>query len=174
MERHPNKNDVEFYDQDDDYLKLHFDLKSVYDLEEVKSPIYLLVYDDSANVFRYLVRSDKKVYYKHEYVNFPEKLSKFIHDKEGGILPLYMSDYGSWLSAVEPILDAQGRVIALVEVDENAESFFAEVQDSFQNQVLFTLLGIIVIALIMLPLVRKILNGRGQAIGRNNLSERYH
>lgn len=157
LEEYPNKDDIAFYDQNDNYLKLHYDLKHVYDLEEVKSPIYILVYDEKSDVFRYVVRSDRKVFYLHEYRNYPKLLKELMETKQGGTLPLYMSDKGEWLSAIEPILDNQGTLIGIVEVDENDKVYFDKLRRTFVREFIFIAIGIILIALIMLPMVKKIL-----------------
>jgi hypothetical protein len=154
---YPEKNQIEFYDQDNDCLKIHYALESVYELHEVKSPIYRLIYNKDHDVFRYLVRSDRSIYYLHAYRNYPLKLFSLYKQKKGGFSPLYESEKGMWLSAVEPILDYLGEIVGMVEVDENSTHFFKELKMKFWRDFVFIILGIGLVAFIMLPVIKKIL-----------------
>lgn len=151
------KDDLTHVKQNDNYFKIHAALKRVYELEEVKSPIYILIYDEQRDVFRYVVRSDDQMYYLHKYHEYPGSLLELYKNGQGGSLPIYESENGEWLSAVEPILDGQGNVIAIVEVDENARLYFEEVRKHFVQEFIYIFTGILAIALILIPVVRKIL-----------------
>jgi methyl-accepting chemotaxis protein len=92
---------------------------------------------------------------------------------------LYNDDYGQWISAVAPIRNSANEVVGLLEVNRQAESYFAR----YDNVVLLTtamaviglaissLLGYVVLRWLILRPVNEIHNGM-EALGRHDFSHR--
>ncbi len=155
LENFPNKDDLKDIHDDSLYLNLNMLMLHAAQIEKLKSPMYLIRYNEKKDVFEYIVRSDTKVYYLHEYTKFPKEL----RDNYGksGTIPLYTTENGTWLSAYAPIKSEDGKVVGVVEADVNVQSYFAHVRQDFRRTLLFSFIGILVIALILLPIIRKML-----------------
>jgi serine phosphatase RsbU (regulator of sigma subunit) len=155
LKNKPNKNDLVTHFEDSTYLKLQTALAKVDSIQELDNPLYILQFDKSRDLFRYVIRSDEKVYYLHEYKLFPKELK--LHYDKGGFLPVYETENGTWLSAFEPIRNRFNRVVGVVEADVNAKEYFEKVKNEFLWMLFYSVIGVILIALILLPVVIKIL-----------------
>lgn len=155
LDKNPRKNDILTLEENSTYLSLQKSLANVASYQMLDNPLYILFYDKKSGLFRYVVRSDEKVYYLHEYKKFPDELMRN-YDK-GGFLPIYDSENGTWLSAFEPIRDRYNRVVGVVEADVNAKEYFKKVRNEFLIMLFYSVIGVLFITLLMLPVVRKIL-----------------
>ncbi len=120
------------------------------------SPMYTLVYDEATDGFVYGIRSDDFVDYKNSYKQPPKELRENMNT--GGVIPMYMSENGSWLSAFYPIKDDDGNTVALLEADIEFSEFKALVNERYQKELLIALGVIVAIALFLIPYARKVLN----------------
>lgn len=152
---HPNKDDINCVDQNRVYYEMHDILAKVQKENDLYSPLYTLVYNADKDVFEYGVRSDNQTYFRHEYVQYAPELLEFY--EEGGIVPQHMSENGTWLSAFEPIRNKDGEVVALLEADVEFTMFIESVNKRYTRQALMAFGVILLIALILIPYVRKIL-----------------
>lgn len=155
LKTYTEKDDLTSVDDDSLYFELNMMMNHIAKNQELKSPMYLLRYNQEEDIFQYIVRSDAKVYYLHAYRQYPKELkSKY---GKRGVIPLYTTENGTWLSAFSPIKTEDGEVIAIVEADVNVDRYFAKVKGDFKRTLLVSLLGVILIALILIPIIRKIL-----------------
>ena len=114
------------------YKQLHTTLKAVHQTNQLESPLYTIVYYERDSTFHFIVTSADQPYYRHSYKNYPKELLK--NYQMGGVLDSYHDENGKWLSAFAPLKNSKGEVIALLEADENFESFIAQAQkDLVQN-----------------------------------------
>ncbi len=155
LKQFPEKDDLRLITDDSLYFELNMLLLHVAETEQLKSPMYIIRYNKAKDVFQYIVRSDSKVYYLHDYVKFPPELKANYGKK--GVIPIYTTENGTWLSAYAPIAKENGEVVALVEADVNVDSYFMKVRDNFRKSLLYSALGVILIALLLIPIIRKIL-----------------
>ncbi len=155
LKEYPNKNDLKLITDDSLYYALNMLLFEVAKAEGLKSPMYLIRYNEEKDVFEYIVRSDEKVYYLHKYRKFPKELKDNYGKK--GTIPVYTTENGTWLSAYSPILKDNGEVIALVEADVNVDSYFAKVKSNYRKSLIFSSIGVLLIALLLIPIIRNIL-----------------
>lgn len=155
LETFPEKDDLRKITDDSLYLALNEHLFNVAKTEELKSPMYLIRYNAKKDVFEYIVRSDEKVYYLHEYREFPKALKDNYGKK--GTIPVYTTENGTWLSAYAPIVKENGEVLALVEADVNVDSYFESVRSDFRKSLLLSAIGVLLIALLLIPIIRNIL-----------------
>lgn len=151
----PQKDDLKEITDDSLYLSLNMMMHDIAETQALKSPMYLLRYNKEKDVFEYIVRSDAKVYYLHEYRKYPPELKKK-YGKRGKI-PVYTTENGTWLSAFSPIRAEDGRILAIVEADINVDSYFEEVRSNFRQSLLISGIGVLFITLLLLPIIRKIL-----------------
>ncbi|MFT5822509.1 MAG: serine phosphatase RsbU (regulator of sigma subunit) [Crocinitomix sp.] len=124
--------------------------------ENSLSPMYTLVLDKETDEFVYGIRSDDFVDYKNTYKQPPTELIENM--ETGGVIPMYMSENGSWLSAFYPIKNSKGEVVAVLEADIEFSEFKAIVNERYQKELLIMLGVIIGLALFLIPYARKVLN----------------
>ena len=119
------------------------------------TPMYTLVFDEKVNGFVYGIRSGKYVDFYNNYSQSPDVLQESM--EVGGVIPKYMSENGTWLSAFHPIRNKKGDVVALLEADINFAEFTALVNKRFLNELLIALGVIVVLAFFLVPYARKVL-----------------
>lgn len=149
------KDGIKSVNENADYKSINSLLQSAVEKNELGTPMYTLVYDKEEDIFRYGVRSDDQVYFRHEYVQFPDVLID--EYQNGGIIPQYSSENGVWLSAFHPITNSKKEVVGLVEADVEFGYFIDMVRSQYMRQAMIALAVIIAIALILIPYVRLIL-----------------
>lgn len=120
------------------------------------SPMYTLVYDKETDGFVYGIRSDDFVDYKNSYKQPPKELRDNM--ESGGVIPMYESENGSWLSSFYPIRNSSGEVVAVLEADIEFSEFKTLVNERFFKELLIALGVIVVLALFLIPYARKVLN----------------
>lgn len=137
------------------YREVNRKLKQTVSNNSLNSAMYTLVYNEADDAFYYGVRSDDFVDFKNQYAQTPDILKK--HFEEGGIIPLYESENGMWMSAFHPITTSTGKVIGVVEADIKFSEFKAIVINQYLKEVFIALAVIIAMALFFIPSVKKIL-----------------
>ena len=86
------KDEIIKIDQNYLYDKIHRILHQAEIENNLNSTLYTLLFDSATQQFKYIVRSDSNVYYRHSYVNSPKILMDNM--ETGGIIPKYMSEMG--------------------------------------------------------------------------------
>ncbi len=151
----PEKDGIMTMDENAEYKAINKILAAAVIENDLNSPMYTLVYDQEGDVFKYGVRSDDQVYYRHEYTEYPQVLVDNYF--EGGTIPKYESENGQWLSAFYPFRNSQGEVVGLIEADVEFTYFDQMVTSQYTRQALIALAVIVAIALILIPYTRTIL-----------------
>ncbi len=155
MKDHPGKDDIKTIEQNHVYHAINDKLSKAVTENELNSPMYTLVYVPEKDLFHYGVRSDDQVYFRHEYTQYPPVLKEKMN--EGGIIPKYNSENGTWLSAFHPIKNSKGDVVGLLEADIEFSYFTDLVNKQYTKQALIALGVIIIISFLLIPYARKIL-----------------
>lgn len=146
--------DQEAIRNDPFYSMISEKLQSVVDANKL-SPMYTLVYNEEDSSFVYGVRSGDFIDFKNTYQQSPKELRE--QKETGGVIPMYMSENGAWLSAFHPIRNSSGKVIALLEADIEFGEFQTLVFDRYKKEVFIALGVIVAIALILIPYARRVL-----------------
>jgi serine phosphatase RsbU (regulator of sigma subunit) len=155
MHDHPNKDDIKTIDQNHVYHAINDKLSKAVAENELNSPMYTLVYVPEKDLFHYGVRSDDQVYFRHEYTQYPAVLKEKMN--EGGTIPKYNSENGTWLSAFHPIRNSNGEVVGLLEADIEFSYFTDMVNWQYTKQALIALAVIVFISFLLIPYTRRIL-----------------
>ena len=113
------KDAIETNYQDRVYQLMNEVLAEIKELNKLNTSIYTLFREDER--FYFGVNSEQKPYFRHEYEFFPEELD--VHYEQGGIVDVYEDGNGYWLSAFAPIHNSEGKVIAVVQVDNRFDEF---------------------------------------------------
>ncbi|MCB9222768.1 MAG: SpoIIE family protein phosphatase [Crocinitomicaceae bacterium] len=149
------KDDIKVNDENMTYHTIHEILLKAVEANELKSPMYTLVYSDEKKVFEFGVTSDPNPYYRHDYTNYPQELIENM--ETGGTIPLYESENGMWLSAFYPIRNNEGKTISLLEADIEFTEFIQMVRAKYFRQSMIALGAIVLLALVLIPYTRKVL-----------------
>ena len=112
-------------------LVLNEDLSMDYMLNSMDSPYMRDPYDDYDPLFRDLYTT-------------------------GGVIPRYTDEFGTWLTALSPVKNSKGEVVAMLEVDVQFDSFIANAREKLYGNLAISLGIFILIAVIILRLVRQI------------------
>jgi serine phosphatase RsbU (regulator of sigma subunit) len=155
MSDNPNKDDIKSLDQNLIYHHINKKLSHAVSDNQLNSPMYTLVYVPEKDVFNYGVRSDSQIYYRHEYQKYPPVLKEKMN--EGGIIPMYTTENGIWLSAFHPIKNSEGEVVGLLEADIEFTYFKDMVNWQYTKQAFISLGVIVLISFLLIPYTRKIL-----------------
>lgn len=155
MTAYPEKDGITSKEENGIYRKYSDIMNGVLKYNDINSPMYVLVYDPDDKTFEYSIRSDDNVYFRHQYVNYPQVLIEKM--ETGGTIPRYDTENGTWISAFYPIHNADGEVVGLLEADEEFTSFIDEVRTQFLNGAVVMLIIVLIMAVIVLMYARRIL-----------------
>ncbi len=149
MRRHTTKDAITTSGQDSAYAQIHDLLRRNYEANMLKSPTYTLVKDTLEGHYVFGVTSAAQPYFRHAYKEFPESIVEMY--QQGGTIPMYSDEFGTWLTAFSVVRNRQGKTVALVLADEPFEQFLATAQrDTLEN----LLIAMAVMVAIFLTLLR--------------------
>lgn len=132
-------------DADPRYERIHRTLRSVYERNELNTPIYTLIPEDDH--FEFGVTSSVNPYFRHRW----EGHGELDRDKlfEGGEIPTYTDENGTWLTAYAPIRDNTGRPVAVVMADQKFGDFISDVRQEILTEIItaFIIGGLVIFML---------------------------
>jgi signal transduction histidine kinase len=169
MEMHKDIDGINHKNADIIYNRIHTILKNNLVVANLKSPIYTFVYDSTRNTFNFGATSSEQPYFRHQYKLPPAGL--FINREKGGKLEKYSDEYGYWLSAFTPIKNKEGKVVALLQVDEKFDSFIARINTVTLQNSLIGLVVFSVFVFLMYSYLKRILEQEQHT--KEALSEAY-
>jgi signal transduction histidine kinase len=125
--RYQSKDVILFNTQDTDYFRIHYILRRNFEANMLETPTYTMVFDSTQKVFNFIATSNDAPYFRHTYNSFHPILQE--HYTEGGKIPMYMDQFGMWLTAFAPIRNSRGQCVGIVMVDEKFDAFAAKVRN---------------------------------------------
>lgn len=155
MKSYPEKDGITSKDENGIYRKYSDIMNRVVGYNNINSPMYILIYESDKEHFHYGIRSDDNVYFRHQYVNYPAVLIEKM--ETGGTIPRYNTENGTWISAFHPIRTSEGKVIGLLEADEDFTSFIEEVRSQFIGGAVVMLIIVVIMALFVIMYALKVL-----------------
>ena len=156
LERYQEKDAITSTNQDSIYQKIHSVLKDVAEANEMESALYTLVKSKNGEYLEFIVTSSENPYYRHSYVEFPDMLLE--RYKDGGRLDLHTSENGKWLSAFAPIKNEKGETVAIIQADQNFESFYDKAKAKLWRNILISIGIFVVILFIVIRSLRAIIS----------------
>jgi PAS domain S-box-containing protein len=156
LEMFPEKDGIDKTTQNEYYNGQHNVLEKAEDLNDLGTDIYTLTYDSSSGHFFFGVTSNDDPYWRHRYRSAPKTLKK--NYKEGGKIPHYEDEHGTWLSAFHPIEDEEGEVVGVIMVDRKFKSFIMEARSELYRNVSIAVGFIFLVGLGLIRSVRSILH----------------
>jgi signal transduction histidine kinase len=155
VKKYPAKNDIKTIQQDSIYFKIHTLLKKNKEANMLKTEIYTMIQDSSENNFFFIVSSSENPYYRHSYQSFPNILKT--QYKTGGRIKRYVDENGEWLSAFTPLKNSKGKVVALLQVDQQFDEFIMKAHDTVIKNILISVSIFFFVLAILIRIVRNIL-----------------
>jgi len=152
---YPNKGDVASNTQNPIYDDIYQQLKQVAAVNQLQSVVYLLEYNQQRHAFEFLVSTADVPFWRHRYTKFPEQLVQQM--ETGGILDVYESENGLWLSAFTPVRNSKGQVVALLQADQEFTAFKAQAQRDLLSDLLIALFTMLVIGTVLYVFLRRML-----------------
>jgi len=152
---YPNKNGISTIEEDSNYYAIQEILEKVASANNLQSPIYSAVYNPKTKEFLMGVSSDDSVFFRHKYTSYPIEIIE--HYKQGGEIPTYEDEYGTWLSAFAPLTDSDENVVAIVQTDVTFDDFISSAREKLMRNIVFSILVLIIVGLVMLFSLRRIL-----------------
>lgn len=127
----------------------------------LKTPIYTLSYDSLSKNYYGGIASNGQQTYGWHYVSPPSGYDSIY--REGGTIPQFEDDHGTWLSAVCPLRNEDGKVFAVIEVDYPFDSFIEEARAELFGEILVSILVFIAIGAITYPVLSQILTAEEES-----------
>ncbi|QSE97474.1 sensor histidine kinase [Fulvivirga lutea] len=154
------KNDIISSEEDSIYLRLHRQLNKVKQLNALESPIYTMVFNQGHNEYEFIITSSEQPYYRHMFVNYPSQLR--MNYSVGGVIDEYQTENGTWLSAFAPIKNSKGEVVAILQVDQEFDSFLQEAREDLIKNILFTSVLFVPFMIFLFTYMRNVLTKEEQ------------
>lgn len=139
---------------DPDYQKIQSVLKQTFELNELKTPIYTLSFDEDEGVFHLGVSSHNASTYG---LHYNSNVDQHIHlYKTGGTIAPYEDDHGSWLSALVPLTLENGTHVAALEVDYPFNDFVMYARDDMKQNIFLAVLILLMVMVCLYMILRKL------------------
>lgn len=135
------------------YYELWKPLRNAFETNNLESEIATLKLNEDLTM-DYIMNSLDSPYVRDPYDDYDQEFLDYY--KTGGVIHQYTDEFGTWLSALAPIKDSKGEVVAMVEVDAMFDTFIAEAHDKLNRNLSFTFGIFLLIGTIILRLVRQI------------------
>jgi signal transduction histidine kinase len=153
--RYPSKDAILFNTQDTNYFQIHYILRRNFEANMLETPTYTMIFDSTNRVFEFIATSNDAPYFRHIYNSFHPILQE--HYTEGGKIPMYMDQFGMWLTAFAPIRDSRGHPVGVVMVDEKFDVFAAKARNSALRNLAIALCIILPIIFLLTLGLRRLL-----------------
>jgi len=152
--KYPNKDDIKSIEQDSLYAFMRHHMVLAKQENKLETTIYTMTYDSISKGFVFLLSTSEMPYWRHKYTESPViLLEKY---QNGGLIPPYQDENGTWLSAFSPVRDKHGNVTAILQVDARFDHFIQEARSRIIINLLLSLLIMGIVAGIMIYVLRKI------------------
>lgn len=144
-DRYPNIDDITENGQDSVYNDISDFLAAQGRINGLESPIYLLIFDEGADRFEFIVTSAESPYFRHTFTQFPNVLKEKYH--VGGHITDYETENGRWLSAFMPVKDANGNTVGVVQADHEFNSFLDKARNKLWKNIFIAIAVILGLSL---------------------------
>lgn len=119
----------------------------------IETELATLVLNDDKSM-DYILNSLDSPYVRDPYDDYDPIFLELYYT--GGVIHQYTDEFGTWLSAVSPVKNSNGEVVAMVEVDALFDTFIAEAHAKLAKNLIISFSIFLLIAIIMMRLVKQI------------------
>nr|MBC7612080.1 HAMP domain-containing histidine kinase [Pseudopedobacter sp.] len=150
-----NKDQIGTTEQDYEYNSIHQILAKTAKSLKLNTPIYTLFRSPDKKNLYFGVTSSENPYFRHIYQSPPKELIE--NFDKGGFVDEYNDENGIWLSAFSPIKNSEGKIVAVVQADQNFNEFMLSVRLMLIKNISFALLIYSVIGFFLYLFLKEIL-----------------
>ncbi|MGB0522136.1 MAG: hypothetical protein ACPGJS_04210, partial [Flammeovirgaceae bacterium] len=155
LQRYPTQDAITSSDEDSLYYQLHEKLRKVYEINQLNSDIYTLTFDSVHQHFYFGVTSGETPYFRHVYNSHPEDfINKYY---TGGQIDRFEDENGVWLSAITPVKNSLGKVVAVIAVDQHFNDFTSEARALLLKDTIISIFVIIFLSFSLRRILKQIL-----------------
>lgn len=159
-ERYPEPGVLSSNEEDSLYFELWKPMRETFDKNELGIEISTLVLR-SDNSFDYILNSSDTPYLADPYIEHPPEFLELY--KTGGVIHQYTDEYGTWLTAIAPIKNQSGEVVAIVEIDQQFDVFIAAARSKMMTNLLVSFGIFVLIGFIVLRMVKQIVRAEEES-----------
>ncbi len=139
--------------QNADYRKIHVMLEKARRKAHIKNPIYTIVLNRKDNDIFYAITSSIIPVFRHTYKHPPQELLNYY--RSGARVDAYREETGHWLSAFTPILNSKNQVVAVVQVDQNFNEFYSDINSELIKNLLLIVIFYIITGVCLVIYLKK-------------------
>ena len=167
--KYPHKDGIKSNDQNSNYAALQKKLFNAFQINQLRSSIYTLVLDSSADsgkpIFKFGIASSENPFFRHSYVSYPKELLETYYS--GGTLLDYEDENGTWISSWTPIKNKNGKVVGVVQADYPFNDFIINANKILLKEFAISLIFLALICLFLNNVFSSLIK-RENAIGSLN------
>lgn len=147
IQEYQNKGTNIFSNQDQEFSQLHSLLKNAQKRHQLNEPVYTLSKYESNDALFYGINSEDQPVFDHSYKTNPQDLIK--NYSNGGTIDGLKDKNGKWFSAIEPILNKNGKAVGAVLIDQADDQFGAEAKEVLVRNATISIAVIILMGLLL-------------------------
>lgn len=151
--RYAKPGDLTSSTADSVYYSLWRPLYRAQRINGLKTEMATLVLNED-NTMEYMVNSLDSPYIRDPYDNYDPLFRKYY--ETGGVIHRYTDEFGTWLTALAPVKNSRGEVVAILEVDTQFDTFIADARKKMAGNMAISVIILAIISFIMLRSVRQI------------------
>lgn len=152
-QRYAKPGDLTSNEGDSLYFKLSQVLYKAQRVNKLPTELATLVLNDDLSM-DYMLNSMDSPYIRDPYDDY-DPLFKDLYET-GGVIPPYTDEFGTWLTALAPVKNSHGDVVAILEVDVQFDSFISEARTKLAGNLAISLVIFALIAMVILRFVKQI------------------
>jgi signal transduction histidine kinase len=139
------------------YKKIHMQISMAQEMTKVPSEIYTVIRDTATNQEKFLMAISTKGPIWLSNIHDNESAVEKIYKKKGGMVGRFETPTGTRLGAMSPVMNKDGQVVGMLEVEETFDSFLAKSRDQIYFNIGLSLIFIAIIGTLMFFSVKSIL-----------------
>lgn len=145
---------------DSNYYALWKVLRNAQDVNKIETELATLVVNEDKTM-DYIMCSLDSPYVRDPYDDYMPEFLEFY--ETGGVIHQYTDEFGIWLTALAPVKNSKGDVVAMVEVDTLFNTFITEARKKLARNLLISLAIFLLIGYIILRLVKQVTRAEEEA-----------
>ena len=135
------------------YYRISKPLRTAQKVNNLDTELATLVMNDDKTI-DYMLNSLDSPYVRDPYADYDPLFEKYY--ETGGVIHQYTDEFGTWLTALSPVKNSKGEVVAMLEVDTQFDTFISEARSNMASNLAITIGIFVLIAIVMMRSVRQI------------------
>lgn len=146
---------------DSNYYSIWKVLRNAQEVNKIETELATLTLNDDGTM-DYIMCSLDSPYVRDPYDD-QDVQEFFDYYETGGVIHQYTDEFGVWLTAISPVKNSKGEVVAIVEVDTLFDTFITEARTKLLRNLLISLAIFLLIGFIIFRLVKQVTKAEEEA-----------